>query len=212
MISKNATRFTLFAMCLAVGGCGTQVEMVELHKDRAAGSLPYQQLLAVGIASDEEQRRELEDLLVETLTGEGIAAVAGHTLTGPSTVLLQDEIDAAAAASGSDGILVAHIASTRASAEVEPGRVDIKSVCRGGNPVDLFLYEHEELREPDSVAVAYEIVIVTNLYDVRTQSRIWTVQSTCFEKADFEEVLADEARAIARQLRRDELVATSNRQ
>ena len=212
MFSPKARGFALLVPFLAVAGCGTQVEMVELHKDRAGGSIPYQQLLAIGIASDEGQRRHLEDLLVDALAADGISAVAGYTLTGPSAVLQQDQIDAAAASSASDGILVAHIASTRAAAEVVPGRVDVKSVCRGGNAVDLFLYEHEELREPDSVSVAYEVVIVTNLYDVGTQSRIWTVQSTCFEKANFEEVLASEARAIARQLRRDDLVATSNRQ
>jgi hypothetical protein len=207
----SVLRAALLALCVSVAGCGSHVEIVELHKDRAADTLPYQKLLAIGIASDADQRRDLENVLVDTLRSQGVAAVAGYTLTGPSAVLLQDEIDAAAAASESDGILIAHLASTRAAAEVVPGRVGDKSVCRGGNPVDMFLYEHKELREPDSVAVAYEVIIVTNLYDARTQSRIWTVQSTCFETANFEEVLVSEARAIARQLRRDELVRVSRK-
>ena len=48
--------------------------------------------------------------------------------------------------------------------------------------------------------------MITNLYDVESQDRIWTIQSTCFKKASLSEVLLDESKAILRQLRIDELI------
>ncbi|MEQ9563152.1 MAG: hypothetical protein RLN69_11570, partial [Woeseiaceae bacterium] len=82
----------------------------------------------------------------------------------------------------------------------------VTSECRGGNPVDFFLYDRDELREPDSVSIAHEVTMLTNLYEAGTGKRIWTIQSTCFDKADFDAVLRQEAAAIVRQLRRDGLV------
>ena len=79
-------------------------------------------------------------------------------------------------------------------------------VGRGGDLVDLFLYDHEFIREPDSVKVAHTVTVVTNLYDVASRDRVWTIQSTCFDKASMEDVLLDEAIAIVRQLQIDELI------
>jgi hypothetical protein len=70
----------------------------------------------------------------------------------------------------------------------------------------MTLYDHEELREPDSVAIAHEVIMVTNLYDAQNGTRIWTIQSTCFAKTDFEAILRQEAKAIVRQLIRDRLI------
>jgi hypothetical protein len=83
---------------------------------------------------------------------------------------------------------------------------EILSECRGGDPVDYFLYDHRVLREPDSVHLAHTVVVVTSLYDRSTGNRIWTIQSTCFRKAELSEALVDEAKAIVRQLRFDRLI------
>lgn len=56
------------------------------------------------------------------------------------------------------------------------------------------------------MSIAREVVMVSNLYDARTGARVWTIQSTCFEKSAFEAILDEEARAIVRQLRRDRLI------
>ena len=50
------------------------------------------------------------------------------------------------------------------------------------------------------------MTVVTNLYDTASEKRIWTIQSTCFEKSSMAAVLQEEAGAIVRQLRNDELI------
>jgi hypothetical protein len=42
---------------------------------------------------------------------------------------------------------------------------------------------------------------VSNLYEAGSGTRLWTIQSTCFDKAHLDSVMRDEARAIVRQLR-----------
>lgn len=193
-------------LLLTAAGCGSQTRIEKLYQDADAGRDQYRRLLVIGIAADPDQRRLIEDLLAANLAADNVAAIAGYTRLGLSTALLQDEIDRAAAATGSDGILIAHLVSVSTNAEVREGKLDIKSKCRGGNPVDYFLYDYEELREPDSVAIAHEVIMVTNLYDTQNGTRTWTIQSTCFAKTDFEAILRQEAQAIVRQLFRDRLI------
>lgn len=197
------------SLIVVIAGCGSQTRVDTLYHDRAADTLPYQQLLVIGIAGDASVRRRIEELITANLADENVAAIAGYTRLGTSTVLLQDAIDAAAASTQSDGILIVHLASTSVTGEVREGRVDVELECRGGSPVDLFLYDRRELREPDSVTLAHEVTMVTNLYDSGSSKRIWTIQSTCFDKTDFDTVLRQEARAIVQQLLRDALVTVS---
>lgn len=193
----------LFAVTAA---CGSQTKIEKLYQDPDVRGVQYQRLLVIGIAGDPDQRRRIEDLLAASLAAENVASTAGHTRLGSSPVLLQDDIEQAAAATDSDGILIAHLVSVSTKAEVTEGRVEVKSECRGGNPIDYFLYDHEELREPDSVAISHEVIMVTNLYDSQDGTRIWTIQSSCFERSDFDAILQQEAQAIVRQLRRDRLI------
>jgi hypothetical protein len=204
-------RLTLAAVALSasVVSCGSHSTIDKLYQAPGARSAQYQRILVIGIASEPGQRRRIEDLIAAEFDDNEVTAVTGYSQLGPSPVLLQDEIDEAAAATNSDAILITHIVSVTAKPEITKGRVDIKSECRGGNPIDYFLYDHDELREPDSVAIAHEVVIVTNLYDARNGTRMWTIQSTCFEKTNLDPVLWQEARAIVRQLRRDRLIVST---
>ena len=194
-------------LLLAAGGCVSQPRIEKLYQDPDAGKAPYERLLVIGVAGDAAQRRDIEELLAGRLIAGEVAAIASYTRLGTSPVVLQEAVDEAARDSGADAILIAHMVSASVTPEYREERVDVRSECRGGSPVDLFLYDYKELREPASVTFAHEVTMVTNLYDAATGNRIWTIQSTCFEKTEFEAVLQREAEAIVRQLRRDGLIA-----
>lgn len=199
-------RFALVATALIlVTGCARQTEIIRLY-DNTGDDQQYARFLVVGIAAQPEMRHRLEDVVSNQLRAAGVVAIPGYEETGPQTTLLQEEIDAAADSAGADAILVTHIASVVTTAEFEEGRVDVLSECRTGDLAEYFLYDYEELKEPDNVRFAHTVVVVTNLYDAGDRERIWTIQSTCFEKATMDEVLLEEARAITRQLQIDKLI------
>jgi hypothetical protein len=194
------------AIALLASGCAAQTKVEKLYQHDDAGRLSYERILVVGIAGDASGRRQMEDLVTEELANVIESAVPAYSRVGVTPSVTQDAIDIAAEATGSDAILVTHIVSVSTMAEVHEGRVDIRSECRGGNPADYFLYDHEELREPDSVTFAHEVVVVSNLYEASTGTRLWTIQSTCVDKANLDSAMRDEAKAIVRQLLRDGLI------
>ena len=189
-----------------VGGCAPQIEVIKLYEDPTHSSKVYERLLIVDISNDRSQQQLFEDEIADKLRRRQVEAIPSYTLLDANNGLLQDDINRVSDEIGADGILVTHIASVDTSAGMVEGREEIKSTCRGGDPVDYFLYDHEVLSEPDSVRLAHTVVVITNLYDAGSHDRIWTIQSTCFEKANMSAVLLDQSSAIVRQLHLDELI------
>jgi hypothetical protein len=194
-------------MMVVIAACIPQTEVIKLYEDSARADQNYERLLVVSVVGDTGTRRRLEELITGHLETANVTAIAGYTETGLKTEMLQDEIDAAAKNINADAILITHIVSVDTRLDIDTGRTDILSECRGGDPVDYFLYDHRELKEPDTVKIAHTVVAVSNLYDVSDGERVWTIQSTCFEKATMDEVLREEAKAIVRQLQIDNLVS-----
>lgn len=189
-----------------VAGCAPQTEVVKLYEDTTVVPRTFKRLLVVNLSSDHNQQQLFEDEIALKLRRAGVEAVSSYTRIDVSKGVLQDDINRVSDEVGADGILIAHIASVDTNIKNIRGREEIRSTCRSGDPVDYFLYDHKVLREPDSVKIANTIIVITNLYDSSSRDRIWTIQSTCFDKTSIAEMLGDEATAIVRQLRIDELI------
>ena len=200
--SSLLSAMTLFV----IAACVPQTEVIKLYDNSDRASQKYERLLVVSVVGDIGTRRRLEELITGHLEDANVAAIAAYTETGLRTEMLQDEIDAAARHSNADAILITHIVSVDTRVDVDPGRTDVIAECRGGDPVDYFLYDYRELKVPDSVKIAHTVVAVSSLYDASDGERLWTIQSTCFEKSSMDEVLQEEAKAIVRQLQIDNLV------
>lgn len=183
-----------------------QTETLKLYEDLSRAPTAYQRMLVVDVSSDREMQIRFENEITSGLRRAGVEAIPSHQSLDASNGILQDDINRLSDETGADSILITHIASLATTVEFEEGREEVLSTCRGGSPVDYFLYDREILAEPDSIKVAHTVVVITNLYDSGTRERVWTIQSTCFEKESIADVLLDEADAIVRQLRIDKLI------
>lgn len=205
--SNLMRKFVIAALTVVfVAACAPLTETVKLYEDPSGVDTQFTKLLIIDVSSDNTVQRNFENKIVARLGEEGVDAVPSHARLDSSEGLVQDDIDEMASDVGADGILITHIASVDTSAELKKGREDLVSTCRKGDPTDYFLYDRKVLVEPNSVKIAHTVVVITNLYDVASGKRIWTVQSTCFRKESMEAALLDEANAIVGQLRSDELI------
>lgn len=183
-----------------------QSRTVKLYEDPSRTPKTYQKLLIVDVSSDRSMQIQFENEVVSGMVRAGVEAVPSHHNLDASQGILQDDINRLSDDLGTDGILITHIASIDTQVDLKEGREDVLSVCRGGSPVDFFLYDRKILAEPDSIKVAHTVIVVTNLYDTTTRERVWSIQSTCFNKESIAEVLLEETDAIVRQLRIDKLI------
>jgi len=181
-------------------------ETVKLYEDMSRLPKTYERLLVIDISTDREMQIRFENEIVSGLSRVGVEGIQGHHSLESGDGILQDDIDRLSDELGTDGILITHIASIDTTIEREEGREDVLSTCRGGNPVDFFLYDHEVLSEPETIKVAHTVIVITHLYDSESHERIWSIQSTCFDKESIAETLLEETKAIIRQLQIDKLI------
>jgi hypothetical protein len=205
---RNSVYFlSVIALALTFApGCARQAEVVKIYDKTGDSVNVYKRLLVVDVSSDPNRQQIFEDEIVDQLRDKHVEGVVAHTKLRFEGGVPQKKITAYGNAVGADGILVTRFVSVESTVVVEEGRTEIRSSCRRGSLVDYFLYDHDVIREPDSVRSAYEVVVVSSLYDVATRKRVWSIQSTCFDKSSMLEVLLDEARVIVEQLRIDELI------
>jgi hypothetical protein len=137
-IARASLLFSAMIM-LVIAACVPQTEVIKLYEDSTRADLKYERLLVVSVVGDTGTRRRLEELITGHLETANVTAIAGYTETGLKTEMLQDEIDAAAKNINADAILITHIVSVDTRLDIDTGRTDILSECRGGDPVDYFL-------------------------------------------------------------------------
>ena len=193
-------------VCGLIGACAPETAVVKLYEDPAQQSKTYKRLLIVDVAGNHTDQQVFENAIVTRLKQEQVEAIPSYTTLDTSEGVTQDRINEVGHQVEADGILVVHIASLDTTTDTMEGREQIRMTCRGGDPIDFFLYDHEFIKEPDSVKVAHTVAVISNLYDGDSHERVWSIQSTCFEKASMREALREEAIAITRQLRLDELI------
>jgi hypothetical protein len=205
---RNFLRFTLIAVFVIAlaSSCARQVDVVKLYDEPDRGAKTYQRLLIINVSSGRSQQQEFEDEIARNLRRSGIAAIPSYTKLDASNGLLQADIDRVSDEVGADGVLISHFVGVDTELSKAQGREEIISTCRRGDPLHHFLYDHKVLTEPDSIKLAHTVIVVTSLYDAVGQNRVWTIQSTCFDKSSMAEALLDEARAITRQLSIDQLI------
>ena len=198
--------FTLGIAACAILGCGTPAEVIQLHRAPPPSGERYARLLVVNVSPSRQLQVDFENEIVQRFLKENVEAVPAHSVLDSSNELQQTELDQAAADVSADAILMTHIVSLDTTADVDKGRSEILSECRGGNPLDYFLYDRVVISEPDSVRLAHTVTVISNLYDAKTRDRLWTIQATCFEKSTMSEVMREEANTIVRQLGIDGLI------
>ena len=202
----RAVHLILFCLlAFLVAGCAPQSRVVTLHKATRDNADPYRRFLVVHVSDDSAQRQEFEDALLDQLHSHGIDAIAAHGVAGTTGTADLDRAFAVAGQVEADAVLRTQFASIKTETEVEEGRTDIQSTCRGGDLEDYFLYDYEVVTEPVTIKILHNVVTVSSVFDVATEENLWNIQSTCLERTSMDEIMADEASAIVNQLRYDGL-------
>ena len=189
-----------------LAACAKPTEVITLYEPPESLDTSYSKLLVVVLSDEPGMRRRLEELITSELAVADVVGVPAYTHTGPATTLLQDVIDMAARQSEADAILMTHVVSIHRRLDVDPETIDVDTDCRAVDPQQQHIYENKRLKKPPSVRLAHTVVAITNLYAADSGERVWTIQSTCFEKTNMEQVLQEEATAIVEALADEGLV------
>jgi len=194
------------AMLLAVTACTTPDRVTRTYQGPLPDDAPFDTFLVVDLSTNATRRREAEDRLVAELA-EGYRTVTpSHHLIGFEAPMVGSQIAAAAKEAAAQAVLVTRVESISTEYEKLVDRADVKVTCRRGNPVDLFLYDYEELAIPDEVVFKQQVVLIANLYSADDGAHLWGIRSECFDQASVNDALSRHANNIVSELNRAGLI------
>ena len=206
MNQSVATRLsTVLLAALCMGGCSGGPKVAKVYEDKAFRG-PLQKILVVAIHDDRNMRARFERLLANTIVERGGSARAITSEIGTDKVLDESLVASVAKDIGADGILVISVKSSESSLELKKGRSEFRKDRKSDGLADFFRYDYTEIADPDEVKLTRTVILTSDLYLLDDGKKVWSIESTSFKRDNVEQVLNDEAGAIAGRLDRDRLI------
>jgi hypothetical protein len=82
----------------------------------------------------------------------------------------------------------------------------VQAQVKGGGLVDFFRYDYKEYTSPPSADYRVNVQLQTDMFDVASEDRIYTVESRTDFAETTSEIILGEAKELAKRLRKDKLV------
>ena len=198
----------MFSAAAFVVACVSPIAQTSVDRAAKAKSVPnapYSKVMIVGIAQQGTRGREFEEELVKKLTNKNTYAF-GYRRAASRADVKEEVVEDLLRAQGADAVIFVTARLTSVSNEEQGERVDIESVVRGGGLVDFFRYDYKEYTKPPDSTMLMKLQFITDLFDIKDDRRVYTLESTTGRAESSSEVIMSEASEIATRLRKDKMV------
>ena len=200
--------FATALVAMLVAACAAPT--AHTHIDRVARAkelpnAPYKRVLIVATAARASSAREFEEVLAKDLSNKHTYAFGYHRPASRAAVK-KEVVRSLGELQDADAILVVTARLVNAEREVTEERTDVQAQVIGGSLVDFFRYDYKEYTSPPSADYRVNVALQTDMFDVATEERIYTVESRTDFAETTSEIVLSEATELARRLRKDGLV------
>lgn len=209
MMKSVYGRCVLFLLVAALAACTTKpvarTTVDRVLKAPEVPNAPYTNILLVGIAPSRDLARELEEGLRQELLAEDIVV---HTFVRDSSAkeATAEAVQALASDSGADAILMISGRLTGGDLDEHAEVVDIEARSIGGNLVNFFRYDYEELAEPTYTDITLDIVLVSLLFDAASNERVHSVEASTLHGDSSYQIVTAQADAIVERMKKDGMI------
>ena len=192
------------AMAAACVGPTAQTHVDRVARAKELPNAPYKRVLIIGTAARASSAREFEEVLARKLTNDHTYAFGYHRAASRADVK-EEVVRSIAEQQNADAILVVTARLVNAAREVTGERTDVQAEVKGGGLVDFFRYDYKEYTSPPSADYRVNVQVQTDMFDVASEDRIYTVESRTEFAETTSEIILGEANELPRRLRKDKL-------
>ncbi|NOQ87682.1 MAG: hypothetical protein GQ550_02070 [Gammaproteobacteria bacterium] len=174
----------------------------------------YKDLLIIGIAESEQNRRAYESHFVEELKTSEIEAETSYRLIKSNEKIDRNSVAKAIKGLGIDAVLVTHLVAVDEETIYRPG-MGYTAVGYGayggysGYGRGLYgYYPHVNtyVHSPGYYTTHETYTLETNLYDVKSEELVWSARSRTFSPESVDEVIVDLTRLLIKDLKDKNLI------
>ena len=182
--------------CLLIAGSVTAEEIAESYKDPTFNAT-VARILVVGVHEDRNVRGMFENSVVRALRAAGADGESSLARMGSGQAVTAETLLAAAARAEADAVLVTRVLDIAAPDAAEPAQ---------GDDATLIGALRANYQDPLASATTTTVSVGSDLYTVANQAKVWSAESTAFDKQNLFAVIDGITTAITAQLRSDGLI------
>jgi len=176
----------LLPLLLVASCASTSTSLKNVWDDPDYSGGPFKRIIVFGIGADGAMSHTFEEVFTAALKQRGVEGIPGYTVVPEGEQPTRENIEKAAKAAGADGFLVARLMKTDRETQYSPGYLPTRPADIGPVPAigmynSFYGYYGAAVTYAPPSATDFEVVTVeTNLWDVKTEKRVWSATSQTF--------------------------------
>lgn len=164
----------------------------------------FNNILVLGVAKEERNRRMYEDKMVESLAMVGAKAVASYQILPKLDENSETSVKELVAKNHHDGVLVISLVRVkRERHRVEAQSYVVPNGYYGRGYYGHYMTSYSIVNEPSYDVTRYSVVWETNFYDVESKQLIWSGRSTTLRPQSAGKAIPSMTSAVSRELKKD---------
>lgn len=193
----------LLFLAAALTACTTAKPTLE-WRDRSYSGGPFNNILVVGLSSQETVRRAFENTFVDRLQADEIKATASFALMPVETRPSEANIKAVISDIKFDSVLVTHLVGVTEKEVYHSGayRMDTN---RGF--YDYYGHVGRYVYEPGYYTRHKQVKLETNLYDTQTEQLVWSMQSETMNPNSDKKLIDAKIKLVIKRLKMQKLIS-----
>ena len=214
MILLNRTigiRMLLLGTAVLLTSCAnTKISQSWVEPDNKKS---YNDILIIGIAESEQNRRAYESYFVEALREKGAEAEASYKLIKSDQKIDRKTVAKAIEGMEIDGVIITHMTAVDEETIYRPGMgysaVGYGAYGYGGYGGGMYgYYPHVNsyVHSPGYYTTHETYTLETNLYDVVTEELVWSARTRTFSPESVDEVIVDLTKLLIKDLEEKNLI------
>ena len=197
--------FALAVFLPLLSSC-TNTKITSVWMDSEKAGTTFNDILIIGIADEEHNRRLFEEQFTNQLKAAGTQSSVSYTLLPQGIDINRDTVSAAIEGKTVDAVIVTHLVAVEEETVYRPS-MDYQPAYGYYNGLySYYPHVHTYVHQPGYYTTHDIVKLETNLYEVASEQLVWSAQSSSFAPKSAKEVIDELVNLVIKDLQQKGLI------
>jgi len=195
---------TISTFILITSCSSTKITSVWMDQEKSGSS--FNDILVIGIAKEEHNRRLFEEQFTAQLNTAGVESEVSYKILPEGTVINRETVTAAIKGKNIDAVIVTHMVSVEEETVYRQNMDYRPSYGYYNGMYNYYPHVNSYVHQPGYYTTHDVVKLETNLYEVKSEALVWSAQSRSFAPESAKEVIDELVKLVIKDLKEKGLI------
>ena len=203
---KKPLNFLAAALVLSLLASCSNTKITSVWMDQKKAGTSYNDILVIGIAEEQHNRRLFEEEFTAQLIAAGIESEVSYKMLPEGVSITRETVSEAIEGKNIDAVIVTHLVAVKEET-VYRQNMDYRPTYGYYNGLySYYPHVHTYVHNPGYYTTHDVVMLETNLYEVKSEELVWSAQSRSFAPESAKEVIDDLVKLVIKDLKEKGLI------